>query len=103
MEKDIIIRIYLDLDNFIYVLKRCRSAAPIHLNEIQKIIVNKIFIQVSPYYPSSQICSKCGNRNEEMKDIRVRELKCSKCGLEIERDYNASINILNEGLRCYNN
>ena len=65
--------------------------------------LNKIFIQVSPYYPSSQICSKCGNRNEEMKDIRVRELKCSKCGLEIERDYNASINILNEGLRCYNN
>lgn len=65
--------------------------------------LNKIFIQVSPYYPSSQICSKCGNKNEEMKDIRVRELKCSKCGLEIERDYNASINILNEGLRCYNN
>ena len=65
--------------------------------------LNKIFIQVNPYYASSQICSRCGNRNEEMKDIRVRELKCSKCGLEIERDYNASINILNEGLRCYNN
>ena len=64
---------------------------------------NKIFIQVSPYYPSSQICSRCGNRNEETKDLRVREYRCSKCGLEIERDYNASINILNEGLKCYNN
>ena len=65
--------------------------------------LNKTFIQISPYYASSQICSRCGNKNVEMKDIRVRELKCSKCGLEIERDYNASINILNEGLRCYNN
>ena len=65
--------------------------------------LNKTFIQVNSYYPSSQICSRCGNKNEEMKDIRVRELKCSKCGLEIERDYNASINILNEGLKSYNN
>ena len=75
----------------------------IRILKYKSLWLNKIFIQVSPYYPSSQICSNCGNRNEEMKDIRVRELKCSKCGLEIERDYNASINILNEGLRCYNN
>ena len=65
--------------------------------------LNKTFIQVNSYYASSQICSRCGNKNEEMKDIRVRELKCSKCGLEIERDYNASINILKEGLKSYNN
>ena len=65
--------------------------------------LNKIFIQISPYYASSQICSRCKNKENIMKDIRVREYKCSKCGLEIERDYNASINILNEGLKCYNN
>ena len=65
--------------------------------------LNKIFIQVNPYYASSQICSGCGNKESIMKDIRVREYKCSKCGLEIERDYNASLNILKEGLRCYNN
>ena len=64
---------------------------------------NLLFIQLSPYYASSRICSRCGNKEEEMKDIRVREFKCSKCGLEIERDYNASINILKEGLKCYNN
>ena len=67
------------------------------------IWLNKIFIQVSPYYASSQICSRCGNKESVMKDLRLREYKCSKCGLEIERDYNASINILNEGLKCYNN
>ena len=65
--------------------------------------LNKIFIQVSPYYPSSQMCSRCGNKNETMKDLRIREYQCRECGLEIERDYNASINILNEGLKCYNN
>ena len=65
--------------------------------------LNKIFIQVNSYYPSSQICSRCGNKNEEMKDLGVREYHCRKCGLEIERDYNASINILKEGLKCYNN
>ena len=64
---------------------------------------NLLFIQLSLYYASSRICSRCGNKEEEMKDIRVREFKCSKCGLEIERDYNASINILKEGLKCYNN
>ena len=65
--------------------------------------LNKIFIQINSYYASSQICSRCGNKNKEMKDIGIRELRCSKCGLEIERDYNASINILNEGLKYYNN
>ena len=65
--------------------------------------LNKIFIQISPYYASSQICSRCGNKDTVMKDLRIREYRCSKCGLEIDRDYNASINILNEGLKCYNN
>ena len=65
--------------------------------------LNKIFIQISPYYASSQICSRCGNKDTIMKDLRIREYRCSKCGLEIDRDYNASINILNEGLKCYNN
>ena len=65
--------------------------------------LNKTFIQVNPYYPSSQLCSRCGNENKEMKDIGIRELRCSKCGFEMERDYNASINILKEGLKSYNN
>ena len=34
--------------------------------------LNKIFIQVNPYYASSQICSRCGNKNELMKNIRIR-------------------------------
>ena len=59
----------------------------------------KIFYQVSTYYPSSQICSECGHKDASMKDYGKREYICPVCKLNIERDYNASRNILQEGLR----
>lgn len=59
----------------------------------------KLISRIDRFYPSSQLCSKCGNKSSQTKDLGVRTYKCEKCGLEIDRDYNASINILNEGLR----
>ena len=59
----------------------------------------KIFHQVSIYYPSSQICSECGHKDTTMKDYGKREYICPVCKVKIERDYNASRNILQEGLR----
>ena len=44
------------------------------------------------FYPSSQICSNCGNRKADLK-LSERTYKCDKCGLEIDRDLNASINL----------
>ena len=44
------------------------------------------------FYPSSQICSSCGNRKADLK-LSERTYKCPVCGLEIDRDYNASINL----------
>ena len=64
-------------------------------------MLNKTFIQVDTYYASSQICSRCGNINKSMKDLQKREYKCSKCGIEIDRDLNASINIEYEGVIKY--
>ena len=56
----------------------------------------KYFVRVDRFYPSSQICSCCGNRKKvELSD---RKYICT-CGLEIDRDLNAAINIKNEGLR----
>ena len=63
--------------------------------------LNKKLIQVNRYYASSQICSCCGHKDEKMKDIKIREYKCPKCGVEIERDINASINIMYEGIISY--
>jgi putative transposase len=55
----------------------------------------KLFVKVNPAY-TSQRCSKCGRIVE--KDLPVRVHKCD-CGLEIDRDINAAINILHDGLR----
>ena len=59
----------------------------------------KIFHQISTYYPRSQICSECGHKDTTMKDYGKREYICPVCKVKIERDYNASRNILQEGLR----
>lgn len=54
--------------------------------------------KISRWYPSSQICSDCGF-NTGKKELSVREWTCTNCGCYHDRDINASINILNEGLR----
>jgi len=64
-------------------------------------LLNKTFIQVDTYYPSSEICSRCGSIDKEMKDLSKRKYKCKCCGLEIDRDLNASINIGFEGICNY--
>ena len=61
----------------------------------------KIFNQIDTYYPSSQVCSKCNNQDKKYKDLKERTYKCSKCNQEIDRDFNASINIMFEGLKLY--
>ena len=60
---------------------------------------SKTFHQISTYYPSSQICSECGYKDSAMKDYGIRKYECPVCGIQLERDYNASRNILEEGLR----
>jgi putative transposase len=54
------------------------------------------FIQVDRYYPSSKMCSKCGNIKHDLK-LSERKYTC-ECGLNIDRDFNASLNLMNYGL-----
>ena len=58
----------------------------------------KYFVKVEKWFPSSQICSKCGSIHKEMKDLSIRVMQCD-CGLTLNRDENAAINIKKEGLR----
>lgn len=57
---------------------------------------------IDRYYPSSQVCHCCGHKDGK-KDENVRNWICPECHSELDRDINAAINILNEGLRLVNN
>lgn len=52
------------------------------------------FVQVDKFYPSSKTCSCCGNVKKDLK-LKDRMYVCDICGLEIDRDKNASINLGN--------
>ena len=58
-------------------------------------------VEIDRYYPSSQTCHKCGHKNSETKDLRVREWTCPKCGSHHDRDRNAARNILKVGASTF--
>ena len=66
-------------------------------------IKGKIYYKINTYYPSSQICSHCGYKNSKLKDLSIREYDCPKCEVHNDRDINASLNILLEGLKLHYN
>ena len=60
---------------------------------------NTKIVKIDRFYPSSQLCNKCGYQNPKVKDLSVREWTCPHCGHHCDRDRNAAQNILDEGLR----
>ncbi len=55
-------------------------------------------VMVDTFYPSSKTCSGCGNVKEELK-LSERTYTCQECGLSMDRDLNAAINIRNVGIK----
>jgi len=58
----------------------------------------KNLIKIGRFVASSQLCNRCGYKNVEVKDLRVREWICPSCSILHDRDFNASINIRNIGI-----
>ena len=61
----------------------------------------KYYYQVNTYFPSSKKCSHCENKTELTSDLSIRNWICDVCGNENDRDINASINIMFEGLKIH--
>lgn len=82
-----------------------RTIAEVSLYEVVRqleykcLFYDKTFVKVDKYFPSSQLCSCCGEKNKEIKNLKIREWTCSKCGAMHHRDVNAAINILKEGFK----
>lgn len=60
---------------------------------------SRVYHKIDRYFPSSQLCNVCGYKNTGTKDLSVREWICPECGSNHDRDINAAINILNQGMK----
>lgn len=63
--------------------------------EIRRQLEYKMRTARAPrFYPSSKTCSRCGYIDSDLQ-LRDRVFRCDSCGLEVDRDFNASINLKN--------
>ncbi|MFA5759919.1 MAG: IS200/IS605 family element RNA-guided endonuclease TnpB [Clostridia bacterium] len=61
----------------------------------------KKLVKIDKFFPSSKMCNNCKNIKHDLT-LQDRIYKCNSCGNTIDRDYNSSLNILEEGLKILN-
>ena len=109
VENDIIVTEDLNVKGMIEEKKLSKQLTNVSLGDICRVleykarVYGKRYIKIDRHYPSSQKCSRCGYKNEKVKDLSVRKWTCPECGSYHDRDFNASYNIMFEGLKIYMN
>ena len=104
---DIIVTETLRINNMIKNHHIAKSLQDASLSEIIRQLTYKVkwkfkkIYQIETFYPSSQICSHCDYKNDITKDLSIREYVCPNCHFKLDRDINASENIMFEGLKLY--
>ena len=106
-DNDLIITEDLMVKNMIEEKRLSKYIANASFSEIIRVLKYKTkwsgkkLIKVNTFFPSSQICHRCGFQNKNVKNLSIRKWKCEECGCMHDRDINSSENILFEGLRLF--
>ena len=99
-ENQVIVIEDLKVSNMIKNHKLAKSIADVSWSEFRRQLEYKAkwygreLIIAPSNYASSQLCSNCGNKSSQTKDLSCRTYVCDICGMEMDRDINASKNLL---------
>jgi putative transposase len=106
-DHDIIIIEDLRVRNMVKNRKLSKAISDVGWGEFAKQLeyksawYGKKLVKTDTYFASTQMCSTpgCSHKNVGTRNLNVREWRCPECGTHHDRDGNAALNILNEGLR----
>ena len=103
-ENQVIVMEDLNIKGMMKNHKLAESICEMNFGEFRRMLEYKAswygrkLVFINRFYPSSKRCNHCGYINKNLR-LSDRQWICPKCGSVIERDYNAALNILDEGIR----